>query len=139
MGLMNCSWYRKKLFKTDITKGNNWFSIPLRQIVREDFLSKQEKEELRAQQEIPARLIDPKLQIFNDIVLIQWDMPKITGNTSSTYALRTGWNNVRLSNNLKEGDLVQLWSFQVGQQACEDASSSTATNKGQLCFALVLL
>ncbi|KAK9988816.1 hypothetical protein SO802_029055 [Lithocarpus litseifolius] len=69
----------------------------------------------------------------------KWDMPKDTGNTSSTYALRTGWNNVRLSNDLKEGDLVQLWSFRVGQQACEDASSSTATNKGQLCFALVLL
>ena len=62
-----------------------------------------------------------------------------TGNTSSTYALRTGWNNVRLSNDLKEGDLVQLWSFWVGQQACEVASSSTTTNKGQLCFALVLL
>ena len=76
-------------------------------------MSKQEKEELRAQQEIPARLIDPKLQIFNDIVLIQWDMPKITGNTSSTYALRTGWNNVRKSNDLKKGDLVQLWSLRV--------------------------
>ena len=113
MGLMNCWWYRKKLFKTDITKGNNWFSIPLRQIVREDFLSKQEKEELRARQEIPTRLINPKLQIFNDIVLIQWDMPKITGNTSSTYALKTGCNNVRKSNDLKEGDLVQLWSLWV--------------------------
>ena len=66
-------------------------------------------------------------------------MPKILGNTTSTYALRTSWNNVRKSNDLKEGDLVQLWSFRVGQQACEDASSSTATNKGQLCFALVLL
>ncbi|XP_030944816.1 B3 domain-containing protein At1g05920-like [Quercus lobata] len=130
---------QKKLFKTDITKGNNRFSIPLRQIVREDFLSKQEKKELRAWQEIPARLINSKLQIFNDVVLIQWDMPKDTRNTSSTYALKTDWNNVRLSNDLKEGDLVQLWSFQVGQQACEDASSSTATNKGQLCFALVLL
>ncbi|XP_023877882.2 B3 domain-containing protein At5g24050 [Quercus suber] len=125
---------QKKLFKTDITKGNNRFSIPLRRIVREDFLSEQEKEELRARQEIPARLIDPKLQIFNDIVLIQWDMPKITGNTSSTYALRTDWNNVRKSNNLKEGDLVQPWSFRVGQQACEDASSSSASNKGHLCF-----
>ena len=111
----------------------------MRQIVREDFLSEQEKEELRVRQGIPARLIDPKLQIFNDVILIRWDMPKITGNTTSTYALRTSWNNVRKSNDLKEGDLVQLWSFRVGQQACEDASSSTATNKGQLCFALVLL
>ena len=129
---------QKKLFKIDITKGNNRFSIPLRQTVRKDFLSEQEKEELRARQEIPARLIDPKLQIFIDIVLIQWDMPKDTGNTSSTHALRTGWNRVQKSNDIKKGDLVQLWSFRVGQQACEDASSS-ATNKGQLYFALVLL
>ena len=37
---------QKKLFKTDIIKGNNRFSIPLRQIVRKDFLSGQEKGEL---------------------------------------------------------------------------------------------
>ncbi|KAK9988878.1 hypothetical protein SO802_029117 [Lithocarpus litseifolius] len=93
-----------------------------------------------ARQEILARLINPKLQIFNDIVLILWDIPKDTRNTSSTYALRTRWNIVQKSNDLKEGDLVQLSSFRVGQQACEDASSSSsASNKGHLCFALLLL
>ena len=51
---------QKKLFKTDITKGNSRFSIPLRQIVRTDFLTEEEKEELRAQQEIRVRLINPK-------------------------------------------------------------------------------
>ncbi|KAL0010131.1 hypothetical protein SO802_005239 [Lithocarpus litseifolius] len=98
----------KKLFKTNITEGNNRFSITLRQIVKVDFLSEQEKEELRARQEIPVRLINSKLQIFNDMVLIQWDMPKDTRNTSSTYALRTRWNIVQTSNDLKERDLVQL-------------------------------
>ena len=33
---------QKKLFKTDITKGNNRFSIPLRQMVRTDFSPEEE-------------------------------------------------------------------------------------------------
>ena len=39
---------QKKLFKTDITKGNNRFSIPLRQIMWTDFLNEEEKVKLRA-------------------------------------------------------------------------------------------
>ncbi|KAL0005065.1 hypothetical protein SO802_012626 [Lithocarpus litseifolius] len=128
---------QEKLFKTDITKGNSRFSIPLRQIVRADFLTEEEKEELRARQEILVRLIDPMLKISH-IVLVQWEMPKDTSNTSSTYALRSTWNNVRKSNGLKIDDVVQLWSFRVDKEACDDASSSN-TNKGQLYFALVLV
>ena len=127
---------QKSLFKTDLTEGNSRLSIPLRQIVRMDFLTEEEKEELRAGQEIPARLIDPKLKI-GDVVLKQWDMPKDTGNTSSTYALRTYWNKVLKSNKFKIGDLLQVWSFRVDEQA-SDASSS-GINKGQLCFALVMV
>uniref|UniRef100_A0A7N2L7W7 B3 domain-containing protein n=1 Tax=Quercus lobata TaxID=97700 RepID=A0A7N2L7W7_QUELO len=128
---------QKSLFKTDLTEGNSRLSIPLRQIVRMDFLTKEEKEEPRAGQEIPARLIDPKLKI-GDLVLKQWDMPKDTVNTtSSTYALRTYWNKGLESNKFKIGDLLQVWSFRVGEQA-SDASSS-GINEGQLCFALVMV
>ena len=134
---------QKKLFKTDITKNNNRFSIPLRQIVRTDFLNEEEKEKLRAGQEIRVQFIDPMLNTGHinydcHIVLVQWDMPKDTGNTSSTYALRSTWNEVRESNGLKIDDVVQLWSFRVDEEACDDASSSN-TNKGRLCFALVLV
>ena len=128
---------QKKLFKTDITKGNNRFSIPLRQIVRTDFLTEEEKEKLRAGQEIQVQFIDPMLK-SGHIVLVQWDMPKDTGNTSSTYVLRSTWNEVRDSNGLKIDDVVQLWSFRVNKEACNDASSSN-TNKGRLCLALVLV
>ena len=38
-------------------------------------------------------------------------MPKDTGNTSSTYALRSTWNYVQKSNGLKIDDVVQFWSF----------------------------
>ncbi|KAL4638111.1 hypothetical protein ACB092_03G126700 [Castanea dentata] len=128
---------QKKLFKTDITKGNNRFSIPLRQIVRTDFLTEEEKKNLRAGQEIRVQFVDPMLEIGH-IVLVQWDMPKDTGNTSSTYALRSTWNKVWESNGLKIDDVVQLWSFRVNKEACDDSSSSN-TNKGRLCFALVLV
>ncbi|KAK7854756.1 B3 domain-containing protein At3g25182 [Quercus suber] len=103
---------QKKLFETDITKGNNRFSIPLRQIVRTDFLTEEEKEKFRAGQEIRVQFIDPMLE-SGRVVLVQWDMPKDTGNTSSTYALRSTWNKVRESNGLKIDDVVQLWSFRV--------------------------
>nr|POE67141.1 putative b3 domain-containing protein [Quercus suber] len=128
---------QKKLFKTDITKGNNRFSIPLRQIVRADFLTEEEKELLRARHKIEVQFIDPMLKI-GDIVLAQWDMPKDTGNTSSTYVLISTWNEVQESNGLNIDDVVQLWSFRVNREACNDASSSN-TNKGGLCFALVLV
>ena len=65
-------------------------------------------------------------------------MPKETGNTISTYALRSTWNYVRESNDLKIDDVVQLWSFRVDKEACDDVSSSN-TNKGGLCFMLVLV
>ena len=67
------------------------------------------------------QFIDPMLQIGH-IVLVQWDMPKDTGNTSSTYALRSTWNYVQKSNDLKMDDVVQLWSFRVDKEACDDAA-----------------
>uniref|UniRef100_A0A7N2L8I4 B3 domain-containing protein n=1 Tax=Quercus lobata TaxID=97700 RepID=A0A7N2L8I4_QUELO len=70
--------------------------------------------------------------LIGHIVLIQWDMPKDTGNTSSTYALRSTWNYVQKSNGLEIDDVVQLWSFRVDKEACDDAASSN-TNKGRLC------
>ena len=48
---------QKKLFKTDITKGNNRFSILLRQIVSTNFLTEEEKEKLRAGQEKRVQFI----------------------------------------------------------------------------------
>ena len=67
-----------------------------------------------------------------------WDMPKDTGNKSSTYALRSTWNYVQKSNGLKIDDVVQFWSFPVDKETCDDAASSN-TNKGRLCFALMLV
>lgn len=37
---------QKSLFKTGLTEGNSWLSIPLRQIVRMDFLTEKRKRSL---------------------------------------------------------------------------------------------
>lgn len=66
-------------------------------------------------------------------------MPKNTGNVSSMYALRTDWNEVQLSNELEEHDVVQVWSFRLGQQSSDNASSSSSQERGSLHFALVLV
>lgn len=66
-------------------------------------------------------------------------MPKNTGKVSSMYALRTNWNEVQLSNELEEHDVVQVWSFRLGQQSSDNASSSSSQERGSLHFALVLV
>nr|POE52612.1 hypothetical protein CFP56_35065 [Quercus suber] len=93
--------------------------------------------------DMEGHTIAPNWTPFDALVEIKiWirirDMPKDTGNTSSTYALRSTWNYVQKSNGLEIDDVVQLWSFRVDKEACDDAASSN-TNKGRLCFALVLV
>lgn len=66
-------------------------------------------------------------------------MPKNTGKVSSIYALRTDWNEVQLSNELEEHDVVQVWSFRLGQQSRDNASSSSSQERASLHFALVLV
>lgn len=66
-------------------------------------------------------------------------MPKNTGKVSSIYALRTDWNEVQLSNELEEHDVVQVWSFRLGQQSSDNASSSSSQERASLHFALVLV
>lgn len=66
-------------------------------------------------------------------------MPKNTGKVSSMYALRTDWNEIQLSNELEEHDVVQVWSFRLGQQSSDNASSSSSQERASLHFALVLV
>lgn len=66
-------------------------------------------------------------------------MPKNTSKVSSMYALRTDWNEVQLSNELEEHDVVQVWSFRLGQQSSDNASSSSSQERASLHFALVLV
>ncbi|KAJ7963784.1 B3 domain-containing protein family [Quillaja saponaria] len=117
---------QKKLFKSDLTKTNDRFSIPINQIGRE-FLTDHEKIELDrrvgARGDYKGRLpginvlvLDPYLRKYQ-LKLKKWDMKK-----SSVYNLTHKWYELTWEANLNVDDELQLWSFRID---------------GQLCFALV--
>ncbi|KAJ7946643.1 B3 domain-containing protein [Quillaja saponaria] len=121
---------QKPLFKTDLQRDHGRVSIPVKQI-REKFLRDYEEEVLENQQEIDVQLIHrpegsgiPIIRTTN-IILRQWDMKKLSGKVSTTYVLRTTWNDVAKVNGLKPGDVIQIWSFR--------------NKKEKLCLALVVV
>ncbi|KAJ7946641.1 B3 domain-containing protein [Quillaja saponaria] len=121
---------QKPLFKTDLQRDHGRVSIPVKQI-RERFLRDYEEEVLENQQEIDVQLIHrpersgiPILRTTN-IILRQWDMKKLSGKVSTTYVLRTTWNDVAKVNGLKPGDVIQIWSFRNREE--------------KLCLALVVV
>ncbi|XP_059434150.1 putative B3 domain-containing protein At2g27410 isoform X2 [Corylus avellana] len=115
---------QKALYDTDLKKNNSRLSIPLRQI-KGDFLGDDERESLAQQNELNVPFIEPSHKV-NNMILRQWDMPKESGKTCSTYVLRTNWNEVSQENGLRPKDVVQVWSFRVD-------------NEQKLCLALVVV
>ena len=65
--------------------------------------------------EMGSILIEP-LGHDSDICIKKWDMPKKSNKVSTTYNLTTSWNRVVKNNRLREGMIVQLWSFRVGSK-----------------------
>jgi hypothetical protein len=115
---------QKALYKTDLMKNNGRLSLPFGQI-NKDFLKESEREDLENQNELLMQFIEPSCK-FNRMMLRQWNMPKNTGNKCSIYVLKTDWNDVFKENELKIGDVVQVWSFRVGSEQ-------------KLCMALVVV
>ncbi|KAB1226901.1 hypothetical protein CJ030_MR1G005823 [Morella rubra] len=114
---------QKTLTKTDLKKENSRLSMPFGQI-KVDFLREGEKHNLGQGRTMEVPFLETS-QAVDKMILKQWNMPKDSGNTSSIYALRTYWNDVVRNNELKPGNVVQIWSFRVG-------------NADQLCLALVV-
>ncbi|KAL6980235.1 hypothetical protein U1Q18_021877 [Sarracenia purpurea var. burkii] len=80
---------------------------------------------LYASDEVPgieALLIEPSCTTDCTVSIKKWEMPKKSGNVSSTYNLVSAWSSVVARNALKEHNIVQLWAFRV---------------KSKLCFALM--
>ncbi|XP_040364352.1 uncharacterized protein LOC121049938 [Rosa chinensis] len=101
---------QKELTKTDLSRTACRLSMPMNQIKPESFLNAEEIKFLAKQNDWPVSVIDPLLE-EEDLTLRQWNMEKKTGKTSSSYVLKTRWNEVADKNNLKEKDVVQVWSF----------------------------
>ncbi|KAL2557993.1 B3 domain-containing protein-like [Forsythia ovata] len=110
---------QKRLFNADIHETQNRFSIPVKQI-REEFLTKQEKINLTKYVSISStrkmamevRIIDPLLS-ETTVVLKNWEMKKNAGSSSFSYVLNDTWGEIRTSNKLEIGDIVQLWAVRV--------------------------
>ncbi|KAH9727785.1 hypothetical protein KPL70_008797 [Citrus sinensis] len=136
---------QKPLYKSDISKPECRFSIPVKQ-VQQEFLTKQEKILLdtcdshkKKASRIEATLIDPSLT-EKKISLRKWETKKkhhIYGSGSSystsSYVLMNKWCNIVEENQLKKGDVVQVWAFRAA------AAASASTSSSRLCFALVVV
>ncbi|KAE8733762.1 hypothetical protein F3Y22_tig00000991pilonHSYRG00069 [Hibiscus syriacus] len=116
---------QKKLYSTDLSKGHCRLSVPLNQ-VKVEFLTDEEKNllEQSSKKSIEALIIEPCLR-KSKMFLKRWEMRKPNGKPSSVIYVFTGrWNSLAKDNELKEGDLIQMWSFR---------------QNSKLCFALVLV
>ena len=115
---------QKALYDSDLRPNNNRLSMPFKQI-NEGFLREEERKDLAKRKAMIVPFIEPSGKC-DEMTLKQWDMPKKTGKTSSTYVLVTHWNKVLQANGLGLKDVVQVWSFRVGPEQ-------------KLCLALVVV
>nr|KJB47845.1 hypothetical protein B456_008G045100 [Gossypium raimondii] len=95
---------QKALYKTDLSKHHGRLSIPMNQ-VEVEFLKDEELKQ-SSKEGIEALVIEPCLKTR--------DMSRF----SSLYVLVTGLKSVVESNDLKVGDVVQVWSFRVNSKLC---------------------
>ncbi|KAL5567035.1 hypothetical protein UlMin_030199 [Ulmus minor] len=117
---------QKRLYASDLNQLQNRLSIPIKQIRCNNFLNEEEKRTLDEMEEngknckgIDVIFIEPCFEKTR-MVLKKWRY-----TNSSSYALNNNWIHIAKKNNMKEGDIVQVWFF----RNCND----------KLCFALVNL
>ncbi|KAK8672607.1 hypothetical protein V6N13_110972 [Hibiscus sabdariffa] len=112
---------QKRLYSTDLSKHHGRLSVPLNK-VKAEFLSSEEKKVLEggSKQGIEALIIGPCLSLRGrEVSLKRWEMKKQTGRPSSVvYAITKGWNSVVQDNQLKQGHLIQIWSFRANSKLC---------------------
>ncbi|OMO90304.1 hypothetical protein COLO4_19258 [Corchorus olitorius] len=100
---------QKNLSRDDLSRIYNRLSIPMCR-VRKGFLSSKEKEELlvHSKNKKPVLFVEPSLDVTKMF------MRRLEKKTYSSYVLVSSqWDGIWRRNNLKEGDLVQLWTFRV--------------------------
>ncbi|PPR98660.1 hypothetical protein GOBAR_AA22001 [Gossypium barbadense] len=100
------------IFFSDINPTASRFSIPFSQVKTHDFLNEAEAKELDDKNSMQVWLLDPSMR-ETSITLNKWVM-----GSSSLYVLTNTWNPVVKNNQLKKGDMVQLWSFRVNSLLC---------------------
>ncbi|CAN8311394.1 unnamed protein product [Cochlearia groenlandica] len=118
--------YERRLFKTDVNRGESRLSMPYNNLIDKDFLTKVELGIIEADIEsgnktgVGALLFDESFDMWG-VMLKRWETPN-KESESWNYTLTCGWNEIVESNGLKQGDDVSVWCFRW---------------RGVLCFALV--
>ena len=116
---------QKKLFKSDVDKGQGRVTMPVRECGTRLSLTEEEKQMLEVRDKkdslvgIRVKVIEPGLQ-ERELTFKKWNYKE---NTSS-YVLVNSWFEVVVKNELKDGDEIQIWTFRIN---------------GKLAFALVKL
>lgn len=105
----------RKLFPSDLNKGQSRLSLPINQVVNSDFLTEEETRTIYEQSELKTHregvrvvLVDPLLK-KHVVDLRKW---KIGG--SWNYVLVDGWNDVVAHNRFRADDVTRIWSFRYG-------------------------
>ncbi|PWA88422.1 hypothetical protein CTI12_AA121810 [Artemisia annua] len=95
---------------------NKRLNLPFKQLETKDFLTDEEKNDLKSGKEIVVQLLGPTLRMYDEPMKLKiWRM-----SSGKNYVLMNNWNNFVEENKdyLKHLSTIQLWSFRVDQQLC---------------------
>ncbi|KAJ8440967.1 hypothetical protein Cgig2_019996 [Carnegiea gigantea] len=105
---------QKKLFKSDVDKGQGRVTMPVRECGTRLSLTEEEKQMLEVRDKkdslvgIRVKVIEPGLR-ERELTFKKWNYKE---NTSS-YVLVNSWFEVVVKNELKDGDEIQIWAFRI--------------------------
>nr|XP_027072132.1 B3 domain-containing protein At3g25182-like [Coffea arabica] len=63
---------------------------------------------------LPVICVEPRLK-FSLLLLKRWNPNPASGEDSMCYGLTKNWNDIKSRNNLKMGDVLQLWAVGAGE------------------------
>ncbi|KAL3748786.1 hypothetical protein ACJRO7_009942 [Eucalyptus globulus] len=107
---------KKELCASDVQQRQGRLSIPMGQI-KADFLTSEEIRALDNKEALVVPLIEPCLQVRHGLQLKKWK----NNRDHFSYFLTKEWSAVThpsAGNRLREGGLVQLWSFRSNLDLC---------------------
>ncbi|XVF02727.1 hypothetical protein REPUB_Repub04eG0199100 [Reevesia pubescens] len=105
---------QKKIFLSDVNPTASRFSMPFSQLKTHDFLNTTEAKALEDKRNaVQVCLLEPSMK-ETEVTFKRW----YYSGKNSSYVLTSTWNSVVENNQLKIGDIVQLWSFRVESKLC---------------------
>ncbi|XP_010457706.1 PREDICTED: B3 domain-containing protein At1g05920-like [Camelina sativa] len=114
----------KTLDLNDVDPCQNRLSIPINNVIQNDFLTLDEARMIdddditnEGNMCVGAFLVDQRTKKWN-VGFKQWFMTTSSGSSYWSFVLRGEWSNVVETNGLKQGDKISLWSFRSSEILC---------------------